>query len=110
MTDETVYSTDPDFCPACRASPCVCADRKKRRQPQPVRLSFHRACKGSGVTLIEGIILHPRLKEDLLRSFKKRLGCGGTIKGGALELQGDRRDFVQNELQAEGYQVKRVGG
>ena len=112
MAERPVYSTDPAFCPACRRSPCTCGDpaELKSRQPHPVRLSFVRGAKGSGMTLAEGIILHPRLKEELLSGLKKRLGCGGTIKDGALELQGDRRDFLEAELKAQGYKVKRVGG
>jgi translation initiation factor 1 len=112
-TEETpVYSTDPGFCPACRRSPCLCADPKavKKRQPEALRLSFSRGAKGSGVTRVERLIMHPTLKERLLSRFKKRLGCGGAIKGGDLELQGDQRDFLEAELKAEGYSVKRVGG
>ena len=112
MADKPVYSTDPGFCPACRCSPCICGDPKavKKRQPNALRLSFVRGAKGSGMTLVEGLILHPTLKEELLKGFKKRLGCGGTVKDGVLEIQGDRRDFLEAELKASGYQVKRVGG
>ncbi|MBI3551922.1 MAG: hypothetical protein HY077_05335 [Elusimicrobia bacterium] len=107
-----VYSTDPAFCPACRRSPCTCADpaQLKKRQPEPLRLSFQRGAKGSGVTKIERLIMHPTLKEKMLSDFKRRFGCGGTIKDGVLELQGDRRDAVEVELKAQGYQVKRIGG
>lgn len=107
-----VYSTDPAFCPACRRSPCGCADpaQLKKRQPEPLRLSFVRGAKGSGVTRVERLILHPTLKEQLLSKFKKRLGCGGAVKDGALEIQGDHRDLLEAELKAEGYQVKRIGG
>ncbi len=82
----------------------------KKRQPEPVRLSFVRGAKGAGVTRIERLILHPTLKEQLLSRFKRRLGCGGAVKEGVLEIQGDHRDFLQAELEAEGYRVKRVGG
>ncbi|HVE13594.1 MAG TPA: translation initiation factor [Elusimicrobiota bacterium] len=111
-TDRTVYSTDPRFCAACGKSPCVCAVRVpgKARQPNPVYLSFQRGGKGSGVTRIEGIVLHPRLKEELLQKLKRRFGCGGTIKDGTLEVQGDRRDAVEAELISEGYRIKRAGG
>jgi len=109
-TDKLVYSSDPDFCSACGRSPCACADKLKRRQPEPVRLSFSRVSRGSGMTRIEKLNLHPRLKEHLLKELKKRCGCGGTIKDGVLELQGDRRDFVQRKLESEGYKVKRTGG
>ena len=112
MDERPVYSTDPAFCPACRRSPCVCADpsKIKSRQPEPLRLSFQRGGKGSGVTRIERLILHPTLKQHLLSRFKKRLGCGGAIKDGALEIQGDHRDFIESELSREGYKIKRVGG
>lgn len=93
MADKIVFSTDPGF-----------------RQPEPVRLSFQRGAKGSGVTKIERLIMHPTLKDQLLSQFKKRFGCGGTVKDGALELQGDRRDAVEAELTAQGYKVKRIGG
>ena len=107
-----LYSTDPAFCPACRRSPCTCADKTqlKRRQPEPLRLSFQRGAKGSGVTRVERLVLHPTLKEELLSKFKKRFGCGGAIKDGALEIQGDHRDVIEAELKAEGYRVKRIGG
>lgn len=78
-------------------------------QPKPVYLSLNRT-KGSGMTCIEGLLLSQMQKEALLKDFKKRLGCGGTVKNGVLELQGDRRDRVEAELKAKDYQVKRKGG
>lgn len=111
MENRPVYSTDPAFCPACRRSPCCCADPKavKLRQPEALRLSFIRQASGAGVTRLERLILHPALKDEMLRGFKKRLGCGGAVKEGALEIQGDHRDFLEAELKAQGYRVKRVG-
>ncbi|HBL18446.1 MAG TPA: stress response translation initiation inhibitor YciH [Elusimicrobia bacterium] len=82
----------------------------RRPQPGPVYLSFVRGGKGSGVTRIERLVLHPRLKEHLLQRLKKRFACGGTIKDGVLEVQGDRRDLVAADFAAEGYLVKRSGG
>lgn len=107
-----VYSTDPQFCPACRRSPCTCADKTQltKRQPEPLRLSFQRGAKGAGVTKLERLILHPTLKDQMLSRFKKKFGCGGTIKDGTIELQGDRRDALEAELSAEGYKIKRIGG
>lgn len=110
MADKVVYSTDPGYCTACGRSPCVCADAKARpKQPEPVRLSFVRGAKGSGVTKIERMILHPTLKEQLLKKLKRRLGCGGTVQDGNLELQGDHRDVVEVELRREGFPVRRIG-
>ncbi len=82
----------------------------KKPQPDPLRLSFVRGSKGSGLTRIERLILHPTLKERLLSGFKKRFGCGGAIKDGTLEIQGDHRDAIEAELAAQGYKIKRIGG
>ncbi|MBI4056152.1 MAG: stress response translation initiation inhibitor YciH [Elusimicrobia bacterium] len=98
MTDEIVYSTDPHWKP------------KTPKQTEPVRISFRTGHKGSGMTLIEKLPMHPEGKEDLLRKFKKRLGVGGTVKFGQLEIQGDHRDFVEMELKALGFVVRRIGG
>ncbi len=107
MKNKLVYSTDPEFCAACGKSPCGCA---KLKQPEPLRLHFMRMGKGSGVTRITRLHLSESLKKKLLSSLKKRLGCGGTVKDGALELQGDRREFLERELPAQGYKLKRAGG
>lgn len=105
-----VYSTDPNFCSACGRSPCGCKEKPTRRQPEPLRLSFQRGGKGSGVTRVERLNMHPSLKQKLLSKLKKKLGCGGTIKEGTLEFQGDRRDFIEKAFLAEGYTIKRIGG
>ena len=40
---------------------------------------------------------------------KVRLGTGGTVKQGVLEIQGDRRDLIKAELEAAGYKVRLIG-
>lgn len=71
-----------------------------------MRLSFRRTGKGSGVTLIEKLQMHPAGKEELVAKFKKKFGVGGTVKFGVLEIQGDRRTQLGAELSAMGYKVK----
>jgi translation initiation factor 1 len=53
--------------------------------------------------------MHPAGKDELLKKFKKRLGVGGTVKDGVLEIQGDRREFIKTELEAAGYKVRLLG-
>ena len=112
--DRLVYSTGPDgrvTCPDCRRSPCECPEGlagapRKRTQTEPVRVSFRKSGKGSGVTLVDRLPMHPAGKEELLTKLKKRLGVGGTVKQGVLEVQGEHRAFVRAELEAAGYKVK----
>lgn len=80
------------------------------RQPEPVRLCFARGAKGSGVTRVERLVMHPTHKDQMLSALKKHLGCGGTLKDGSFEFQGDHRDKLEKYLHGQGYKVKRVGG
>ncbi len=66
--------------------------------------------KGKGVTLVTGLALAPDELEVLGRQLKQRCGAGGTVKDGVIELQGEHRDALVEELQARGYTVKRAGG
>ena len=99
MSDKIVFSSDPGW-----------GKPGTPRQPEPVRLSFHRGTKGSGVTSVERLVMHPTLKDGLLAKLKKHLGCGGTLKDGRFEFQGDHREKLEKFLLADGYKVKRVGG
>ncbi len=81
---------------------------ERAAQPEPVRLSFRRGAKGSGVTRVERLIMHPTLKNHLLAELKRRLGCGGAIKGGTLEFQGDHRGVLEPELASRGFKIRRV--
>ncbi|OGJ94140.1 MAG: hypothetical protein A2487_11845 [Candidatus Raymondbacteria bacterium RifOxyC12_full_50_8] len=66
--------------------------------------------KGKGVTTISGLPLRGNALEDLARAFKQRCGAGGTIKNGVIEIQGDHRDLLIDELQKRGFTAKHIGG
>ena len=83
------------------------------KQPPDGIVRLRREIKGRGggtVIVISGIILNPDALKDLAGELKKRCGCGGTIKDGVIEIQGDHRDTLLRELEARGYRVKLAGG
>ena len=66
--------------------------------------------KGKGVTAITGLDLGPDELTKLARELKTLCGSGGTAKNGTVEIQGDHRDRVIDELRRRGWQVKKAGG
>ena len=62
---------------------------------------------GKTVTVVRG------LDGDLAAvasDLKRHCGSGGSVKGNAVEIQGDHREKVAARLQAAGYRVKLAGG
>lgn len=45
-------------------------------------------------------------QQDLLKTLKKKLGTGGTVVEGRLELQGDRREKLPDVLAEMGFKVR----
>ena len=66
--------------------------------------------KGKTVTLITGVPLENEALRILLSDLKRLCASGGTVKDGVLEIQGDHRDKVFDELKNRGYTVKKSGG
>jgi len=46
----------------------------------------------------------------LAKELKSRCGSGGTVKDGVIEIQGDHRNLVLEELAKRGFKAKRTGG
>ncbi len=65
---------------------------------------------GKSVTVIDGLQVSVIDSEKLLKHLKAKLGTGGTVKNGSLEIQGDHCDMVMAELTRIGYKPKRSGG
>jgi translation initiation factor 1 len=66
---------------------------------------------GKGVSAISGIPLPGPQLEALCSELKRKCGSGGTVKNGVIEIQGDHRDRLVEELKRLGYSdVKKSGG
>ena len=65
---------------------------------------------GKSVTIIEGLSISAKDSEKLLKQLKTKLGTGGSVKNGSLEIQGDHCDTVIAELTRIGCKPKRSGG
>ena len=75
-----------------------------------VRIRLDRRASGRVVTVVTGLPGSGAEVAALARELKAACGSGGTVKGGALELQGDHREKVEMALSARGLRFKRSGG
>ena len=62
------------------------------------------------MTIISELPLDENGLTELAAKLKTRLGTGGTVKEGRIEIQGDHRDRIVAELEAMGYRARRAGG
>lgn len=92
------------------------AKTSKRGQPNRNRgrVEIRRLTGGRGgktVTAVSGFkgIGASELAE-LAKRMQKSCGTGGTVKGGQIEIQGDKREQVAAILTVAGFQPVRAGG
>ena len=112
-----VYSTgEGRLCPACGKPVGGCQCRRAgapaaARGDGVVRVSRETKGRGGkGVTLVTGVPLDGAALEALAKELKARCGTGGTVRDGIIELQGEHRDRLVEDLGRRGYTVKRAGG
>lgn len=102
--------------PVASAAPAQTAPSSKRKQPNRDRgrVDVVRQTAGRGgktVTVLSGFkgIAAAELQE-LARTIQRACGVGGTLKSGAIEIQGDQRDRACAALEAAGFRPVRAGG
>ncbi len=63
---------------------------------------------GKTVTVVRG--LPPGDVQQVASDLKRHCGTGGSVKDGAVEIQGDHREKAAARLESRGYTVKLAGG
>jgi translation initiation factor 1 len=95
-----VYSTDPNYRIEEESVPQESLPAKQ--QKLRVRLDTRQRA-GKAVTLVEGFVGPTEELEDLGRQLKTYCGTGGSVKDGAIIIQGDQRDKMTQWLIAKGF-------
>ena len=71
--------------------------------PQRARVRLQRRGRaGKEVTLVEGLDLDAASLKHWLQALRKDLGCGGSVEGKTLVLQGDQRRRLPDRLRCLG--------
>ena len=63
--------------------------------------------RGKVVTIVKPFYLSTNDLKDLLKTVKKKLGTGGTVKEESLEFQGEVQENLKIHLEKLGYRFKK---
>jgi len=78
------------------------------------RVEIRRETGGRGgktVTVVSGFVgIGLSEKEQLSKKMRAACGCGGTVKDGAIEIQGDQREKIAAILTDAGFRPVFAGG
>jgi translation initiation factor 1 len=99
------------------APPAVLA-QAAAKAPPPARnrgrVDLRREKEGRGgktVTVVSGLVgIGLPEKEQLAKKMRAACGCGGTVKDGQIEIQGDQRETMAKILAAAGFRPVFAGG
>jgi translation initiation factor 1 len=97
--------------PVSSAAPktTVPAVEKNRGRVEVLRSTAGRG--GKTVTLAQAFVgIGLPEKEALCKKMRGAAGCGGTVKDGAIEIQGDQRETVMRVLREAGFRPVLAGG
>lgn len=92
-----------DICDTCGLPKdlCVCESIAKEAQTIEVRLEKKKFNKN--YTVVAGIDQKQIDIKDVSSKLKAHLACGGTVKDGKIELQGDHRNRAKDVLVSLGF-------
>lgn len=85
-----------EICPKCGLpiQACVCGEISKTEQK--IKVEQVKRKYGKVITLVSGF--RDIDMKSILKELKQTLACGGTIKNGIIELQGDHKGRVKPVL------------
>ena len=110
-----VYSTGSgrleESAPRRPAAPAAAKSKSLPHDDDVVRIFRERGGRGGKiVTVVRGLPERGSALDARAAELRRLCGAGGTVKGGAVEIQGDHRERVADRLRALGYRVKLAGG
>lgn len=90
-------------------APSPVSKKKNRGRVDILRQTAHRG--GKTVTVVDNFVgIGLPEKEALAKQMQKACGCGGTVKDGRIEIQGDKRTEVARILTEAGFRPVFAGG
>ena len=92
-----------EICPKCGLVKELCVCETIAKESQKIIVYIDKKKFNKPYTVIEGIDDKEIDMKELAKKLKSTLACGGTIKKGKIELQGEHRPKVKEILLDAGF-------
>lgn len=92
-----------EICPRCGLPKELCVCETIAKESQVITISIEKRKFGKKYTVVDGIDQKEINLKDVTKKLKNHLACGGTAKGGKIELQGDHKERVKDFLITMGF-------
>ncbi len=89
-------------CNQCGLPQDLCVCETIAREQQKITVKIEKRKFGKKYTIVSGFKNEVNI-DDLAKNLKTKFACGGTAKGGQIELQGDHKLRVKQVLVEKGF-------
>jgi len=96
-----------DVCNQCGLPQDLCVCESIAREQQKITVTTEKRKFGKKYTIIKGIEKEANL-DEILKKLKTKFACGGTAKGGQIELQGDHKSRIKKVMVDLGFPEETV--
>ena len=92
-----------EICTTCGLPKDLCVCESIAKESQKIVVKIKKKKFGKKYTVIEGIDTKEIDVKDLTKKLKSKFACGGSVKNGIIELQGDHKTQVREILTQMGF-------
>ncbi len=92
-----------EICTKCGLPKELCVCEQIAKESQKIIVSTEKRKFGKLNTMIKGIDEKDINLKEVSKKLKNKFACGGTAKGGVIELQGDHKQKARQELIVLGF-------
>ena len=92
-----------EICPKCGLVKELCVCETIAKESQRIKVYTITKKFGKVSTVIEGLDNKEIAVKDIAKQLKSEFACGGTVKAGKIELQGDHRSKIRSSLVKHGF-------
>jgi len=96
-----------EICPKCGLPKPACVCEEIQKSSQRVRVTNDKKRYGKIVTLVSGFDNTIDIKK-IAKELKNTLACGGTVKEGVIELQGEHSKKIKPLLEKMGFDTDKT--